>query len=102
MLTLPSSSTSTERKKNYIKSSDKRHLLRLDGLDVLLDLLLEVLDVLLDVLLGLYEDSLGILLGGLVEGDTADLDDTDDGEEEVNGGEAIRRQQLVTKSLARL
>ena len=50
----------------------------LDGIDVLLDILLHILD----------DGGSAALLGGLVHADTGELSDTDEGEEEVDGGEA--------------
>ena len=58
-------------------------------LDKLLDLSLCLGDGLLDILLCVLEDGTRGLLRRLPHGDTADLNDTDDGEEEVDGGEAI-------------
>ena len=60
------------------------------------------LDDLLDLLLGLLDLLLGLLgqvLEGLVvEGDAGDLDDTDEAEEEVDGGETGFVNVLVCNS----
>jgi hypothetical protein len=56
-------------------------------LDVLLDLGLDLAGLLLDVL----DDGLDALGGGGVVGcDSGDLDEADDAEEEVDGGEAFQ------------
>lgn len=57
------------------------------GLDNLLDLLLHVL---LHLLSSGGEGL--VLLGLLPEEDAGDLDDTDDAEEEVDGGETVRKR----------
>lgn len=60
---------------------------------MLLDLLLNLGDLLLDVL----GDAVGgaVLLGGLVHGDTGDLDEADHSEEEINGGETVIRVRIL-------
>ena len=52
--------------------------------------LLDLVDLLLDVVLDILDD-LGdaVFLAGLVREDTAALDDTDDGEEEVDGSKEV-------------
>jgi hypothetical protein len=61
-----------------------RPLLRLDLLGDLLDSLNVLLDILLQIL---SDDGSTALLGGFVHGDTGELCDTDEGEEEVDGGQ---------------
>lgn len=53
---------------------------------------LDLLDCLLDILLDIRDNTgSGLLLLGLVGEDSGNLDQTDDSEEEVDGGEAITR-----------
>jgi hypothetical protein len=61
-----------------------------------LDGILGSLDTLLDFRLDLLSHGGGpVLGGGVVEGDTGDLDDTDNGEEEVDGSEAVYVTELA-------
>jgi hypothetical protein len=65
--------------------------LRLD----LLGNLLDSLNVLLDILLQILSDGGGTaFLGGFVHGDTGELCDTDEGEEEVDSGEARETPEM--------